>query len=51
MTGPVGTVVLEADESLDRLARKLDSAMIGLKAGRHRVAVLCPPEAKGRLRE
>ena len=51
MTGWVGTVVLEADESLDRLARKLDSAMIGLRAGRHRVALLCRPEGEARLRQ
>jgi len=50
VTAPVGTVVLEADPSVDRLARKLDSAMIGLRTGRHRVALLCPPEDEARLR-
>ena len=51
MTGLAGTVVLEADASFDRLARKLDGAMIGFRAGRHRVTVLCPPIREAGLRE
>src|SRR5713101_5511650 len=47
----LGTIVLEAGEAVDRLARKLDSATIGMRAGRHGVIVVCPRGREAQLRE
>ena len=39
---PLGTVILEAGRSIEALTRKLDMALIGRDAGRHRVLIACP---------
>src|SRR5262245_38315928 len=37
----LGTVILEAGEAVDDLVRNLESAMAGMREGRHRVIILC----------
>ncbi len=46
----LGTVVLEAGE-LDDLVVKVQDALIGARARRHRVAIVCPGGEASRLRE
>src|SRR5439155_10139517 len=39
---PLGTVILEAGQSIQSLIAKLDLALIGREAGRHRILIACP---------
>ena len=39
---PLGTVILESGRSIEALIAKLDLALIGRNAGRHRVVIACP---------
>ena len=47
----LGTVVLEAGEQLADLVLKVHDALIGARARRHRVAIVCPGGGESRLRE
>ena len=47
----MGTVVLEAGERLDDLVVKVHDALVGARAGRHRVAIACPAGDESWLRQ
>ena len=47
----LGTVVLEAGEPLDEFVVKVQDALIGARARRHRVTIACPGGSESRLRE
>jgi hypothetical protein len=47
----MGTLILEAGERVDDLLVKLHDALMGARARRHRVAIVCPGGGESRLRE
>jgi hypothetical protein len=47
--GPLGTMVVEADQSTERLVATLDAALPGCRAGRHRLVVAAPAETLASL--